>query len=560
MRAGAQYPYGAPAAPMLPSPRVTYTSPTSRIPTGPTNVPNVQGLDLVLPAFESLAISVSQPDPRAVNPTPTSARPHSYEGVFESIINFATALRPSKPLSSDERKIARTLAGPFTQGGLLVLLQEPRANHPWAQGVDWVISDCASLAILREGLQTVSSGELSITTNVSVIDRWPFLHQKLHSDLDKTAPEDMATLDSMVFNAIRAKKPDVILCMGKVRATIVELYWVTWLTLAPKFPKEFLEPRLINLVSTPGTTVRVVYAMHPSHSANYKKDCRPRRDDLYIAIQTAYSLFKDREQYAPPPGLRLPKPPPNGLPLVGMYSAMQPADTKDSQAIQDLLEQLAELCVPPGHVPLTPCLSPPDRPSYFAFQSRQQLENLNHAHLCLGGPGQRDLRRRARAALIPTLMRLNGALARTTYFAPDYEVDWTALLAALAAAPPDLEALLLEAGGWDARGYRGTGAPLAAAVANGRNAAIGWVKGLLDRRRMLQANPRQPAPEPVDVLFGNRYRTCRCNTGFRYDDLQLQEAFRGGYVPTHDCAPCRFRRARLFTKTVGLRWVSGLQE
>jgi len=43
------------------------------------------------------------------------------------------------------------------------------------------------------------------------------------------------------------------------------------------------------------------------------------------------------------------------------------------------------------------------------FRSRRQLEDLNHAHLCLGGPEQRNLRRRARSALIPTLMRLNSA-------------------------------------------------------------------------------------------------------------------------------------------------------
>lgn len=53
------------------------------------------------------------------------------------------------------------------------------------------------------------------------------------------------------------------------------------------------------------------------------------------------------------------------------------------------------------------------------------------------------------------MMRLNGALARTTYFVEGYKVDQAALQAALAKAPYNLEALLLEAGGWNTTGLRG---------------------------------------------------------------------------------------------------------
>ena len=134
-------------------------------------------------AYESLPISVSQPDYRAAAP----ARPYTYEDVFESIVNFIIALRHNEPLGINEPlglneyDVTRNLAGPFTQGGLLVLLQEPRVNHTWDYGVDWVVSDCASLDILREGLRVVSGGKLSITSDVSVIDRWPFLHKNLQS-------------------------------------------------------------------------------------------------------------------------------------------------------------------------------------------------------------------------------------------------------------------------------------------------------------------------------------------------------------------------------------------
>ncbi|KAH8755322.1 hypothetical protein F5883DRAFT_649948 [Diaporthe sp. PMI_573] len=160
---GPGIPYSSPGGPIPAGP----ANLAGQVPTRPTNVPTARDADLLLPAFENLAISVSQPDPRAAKPTPAPARPYTYEKVFESIVDFTTALRSNKPLGPDEYK-------------------EPRSNHPWARGVDRVISDCASLDILREGLRTVSSGELSITTNVSVIDRWPFLHQKLHNDLGKT--------------------------------------------------------------------------------------------------------------------------------------------------------------------------------------------------------------------------------------------------------------------------------------------------------------------------------------------------------------------------------------
>lgn len=123
----------------------------------------------------------------STGPTNSPARRHPYEDIFQSIIDFTAKLRPHEPQSLDESKVTETLAEPFTDRGLLVLLQEPLDNHPWASGVEEVISGCPSLDILREGLRTVSSGRLSITTNVSVINRWPFLHKKLHTYLGTPA-------------------------------------------------------------------------------------------------------------------------------------------------------------------------------------------------------------------------------------------------------------------------------------------------------------------------------------------------------------------------------------
>jgi hypothetical protein len=158
-------------------------------------------------------LSVSQNIPEDHYPSyqlPTS----NYRYAFDKIITFTND--NIRILPENEIKVTRAFAGPFTPGGLLVLMQEPLASHPWAEGRDKVISTCPSLDALREAVLNVSSGEQCITKNVSVIDRWPFLHKSLHEKLEKTREDEMRAYDRLVLAAIRAKQPEVILCMGKV--------------------------------------------------------------------------------------------------------------------------------------------------------------------------------------------------------------------------------------------------------------------------------------------------------------------------------------------------------
>lgn len=141
-----------------------------------------------------------------------SELPNDFRKVFEEIVKYASELRGYK-ISDDEIKVTRKLAAPFTPGGFLVLLIEPRQKHPWASGVYCVVEDCATLNALRQGFHIASNGALSLFENVSILDIRPFIWSGLKQGLKK---DQLKRLYDLVIEAIYAKCPDTILCMGKV--------------------------------------------------------------------------------------------------------------------------------------------------------------------------------------------------------------------------------------------------------------------------------------------------------------------------------------------------------
>jgi hypothetical protein len=142
-----------------------------------------------------------------------SPEPQTYSAIFNTIVDFAAATRGS-PIPDTELDITTQLAGPFTPGGLLVLLEEPRRTHPWHRGLDGVIKDCGTLDLLETWIRHGSQGSMSLAENVAVLDSRPLLVAEDHSDLGK---EGWGELYRLVRKAIEAKRPDVVLCMGKVR-------------------------------------------------------------------------------------------------------------------------------------------------------------------------------------------------------------------------------------------------------------------------------------------------------------------------------------------------------
>jgi hypothetical protein len=203
----------------------------------------------------------------------------TYEQVFGKLVLFAEKAR-GDIIPPNELDVTKTLAKPFSHGGLLILLLEPRRYHPWDSGVDAVISDCKSLESLAEGVQIGSKGTLSLIDNVSVMDLRPFLVKKHHVLGDDKWEE----LYDLVFSAVKAKRPDVLLCMG----TVCEIH------LRAQIRKEAtnhgheainaLEKRKNTLRADFWQPVQLVCAVHPGYSVNYNSNNAQIRKQLLKSI------------------------------------------------------------------------------------------------------------------------------------------------------------------------------------------------------------------------------------------------------------------------------------
>jgi hypothetical protein len=77
-------------------------------------------------------------------------------------------------------------------------------------GIERVIKECDTLDALDEALQIVSN--LNLRESVSVLDVEAFYNSKF-----EPTEEQKNRLNDLVFRAISAKRPKVILCMGDVR-------------------------------------------------------------------------------------------------------------------------------------------------------------------------------------------------------------------------------------------------------------------------------------------------------------------------------------------------------
>jgi hypothetical protein len=139
--------------------------------------------------------------------------PDAHRTSFESVIKAVKDCRLQR-VSEHEQTVTTTLAGPFTQGGLLILLQEPLGHHPWSEGVEQVISRCPTLNLLREAIALASDGTLSLVDDVTVIDRWPLLCPAHRKSLSSAEIEN---IEKFLRQTLYTKKPDAILCMGLVR-------------------------------------------------------------------------------------------------------------------------------------------------------------------------------------------------------------------------------------------------------------------------------------------------------------------------------------------------------
>lgn len=219
----------------------------------------------------------------------------TYKQAFDKLVSFAEKIR-RKSISSDELLVTKQLAGPFTPGGLLVLLQEPLQYHDWGKGVDFVIADCNTLDSLDEGIRIGSEGKLGLNNGVSVLDLRPFLSREKHSRIQD--PCTWEELYGLVFSAIEAKQPRVLLCMGKVCG------------IYPKNKDLGIRGRRANWKQEASNAlaarkrvfghryqhIEVVSAIHPSRSVNYNSTDSDMREGLLQSICEAVKASTRRPE------------------------------------------------------------------------------------------------------------------------------------------------------------------------------------------------------------------------------------------------------------------------
>lgn len=223
---------------------------------------------------------------------PVRAPSYQESGTHTSIIeDRGRELRCPK----SEINVTASFAGPATKGGIVVVLQQPREDHPFGKGVDAVIEDCETLFALWEMLRAASCDTLDIRTNVSVIDLLPYI-----TESEPALVRDDVLRDSFqtATDFMAAKDPDVVLCAGKI-----------WLPRAGKPDTRKgdafkLESAGVGQTFGKYTTLRLrdgsrgwmtsqkVNGFHPSHAMNYLPHLSCLRQLLLLAAAETCGKYK----------------------------------------------------------------------------------------------------------------------------------------------------------------------------------------------------------------------------------------------------------------------------
>lgn len=142
--------------------------------------------------------------------TDTNSPSEDYGVALRRIVDFVNRVR-NEPLPEPDIGLTMDFAGPNTPGGLMILLLQPRDNHPWSRGITGVIEDCATYRCLREAVHICSAGTLNLVTDVSLLYLLPFLPKMSYKARTETKKKE---LDELVFDAIRSKMPDLLLVLS----------------------------------------------------------------------------------------------------------------------------------------------------------------------------------------------------------------------------------------------------------------------------------------------------------------------------------------------------------
>jgi hypothetical protein len=177
--------------------------------------------------------------------------------------------------SRDEIEITAKLAGPKFKGGIAIVLQQPRHNHPFEHGINSVIEDCETLHALYEVFSTVSCGTLDIRNDISVIDLLPYMPDNV-ADIDNAVLKESFKVSAQ---AICDKAPKVLLCAGKIWMPEREKYnslkgdarELESVGVGQTFGSTSMLPVVTKIWNVDGNSVSIrrVNGFHPSYAMNY---------------------------------------------------------------------------------------------------------------------------------------------------------------------------------------------------------------------------------------------------------------------------------------------------
>ena len=201
--------------------------------------------------------------------------------------------------SREEIQVTAQMAGPAVKGGIAVVLQQPRHNHPFENGLAAVIEDCETLYAFYDIFTAVSCRTLDIRTDITFVDLLPYVSEDV-AEIDDAKLEESFRVS---VQTICDKQPDVLLCAAKI-----------WLPNAGKFDyrkgdawkfesvgigKKFGSTRLpvtARIRDGERGFVRIdrVNGFHPSHAVNYQSHVSILRQlQILIGAQTCGMLRRD---------------------------------------------------------------------------------------------------------------------------------------------------------------------------------------------------------------------------------------------------------------------------
>lgn len=193
----------------------------------------------------------------------------------------------------DEIAVTTDLIQPSTVGGILVALQQPRPDHPFKLGTENVIEDCPTLKALCEVFHAVSRGSLNLLRDISVIDLLPYTTEE---DWNHMSDDEKQRIFELSQFAIGAKKPDVVLCAGKIRMPKScwrvkgEMWKLESIGVGKVFPTNIPHIKLKDRYGS-WINIRRVNGFHPSYALAHHPEYSPFRQLFFLVVVQACAFY-----------------------------------------------------------------------------------------------------------------------------------------------------------------------------------------------------------------------------------------------------------------------------